>query len=296
MTTLTVRHVTTYRYAKPVSFGEHRLMVRPRDSHDLRLLSATLAISPLPSRLRWRHDVFGNSVAIATFDTDADALSFDSTITLEQFPTTMPDVEIDEYARSYPFSYDAIEMPDLARSIERHDSDPDHQVDYWAKALIPSGGEVDTLALLTKMTEAIHQTFEYVPRETEGVQAPVETLATRGGTCRDFTLLLIEGARALGIAARFASGYLGVDAARSVGNATHAWAQLYLPGAGWLDFDPTNNIVGGKNLIRVAWAREPRQAIPIVGSWTGAPADYLGMSVDVSIETGAQASTVAEVA
>lgn len=287
MTALSVRHVTTYRYARPVSFDQHRLMLRPRDSHDLRLLSATLAISPSPARLRWRHDAFGNSVAVAAFDTEADTLSFDSTIVLRQYPTTMPELEVDDYARHYPFSYEVTEMPDLARSIERHVIDPDHVVDRWARKLIPEGRPVDTLALLAKMNETIHGEFKYIPREAEGVQTPAETLAEQSGTCRDFAALLIEAARALGFAARFVSGYLGIggtDTPRSVGNATHAWAQLYLPGAGWLDFDPTNNIVGGHNLIRVAWAREPSQAIPIAGSWTGAPSDYLGMTVDVTIE------------
>jgi transglutaminase-like putative cysteine protease len=178
-------------------------------------------------------------------------------------------------------------MPDLARSTERSDSDPSRSVDIWAKSLFPQGGTVETLALLTKMNETIHADFSYNPREAEGVQSPSETLATKSGTCRDFAVLMLAAARALGFAGRFVSGYLGIEGTekvRSVGNATHAWVELYLPGAGWIDFDPTNNIIGGRNLIRVAWARLPGQAIPISGSWTGAPADYLGMSVDVSLE------------
>jgi transglutaminase-like putative cysteine protease len=224
-------------------------------------------------------------VAFASFDQTASELSFDSTLSLEQYPTTMPDVEIEEYAKTYPFSYAANEVPDLARSIERHDVDPEHLVDRWAKAMIPEG-QVETLALLRAMNASIRRDFEYIPREAEGVQPPAETLAKRSGTCRDFALLLMEGARTLGIAARFVSGYLGIsgsNASHVDGNTTHAWAQLYLPGAGWLDFDPTNDIVGGRDLVRVAWARDPAQAVPISGSWTGAPADYLGMGVDVAV-------------
>jgi transglutaminase-like putative cysteine protease len=298
MTEMSIRHQTIYRYAKPVTFGPHRLMVRPRDSHDLRLLGAELAINPAPSRLRWLYDVFGNSIAIAEFEgIEADCLSFDSTIHLEQFPTTMPHVEIEEYARTYPFSYHSEEIPDLARSIERTDADPSRHVDLWAKSLIESG-TVDTLGLLSTMCAKIHDEFRYIPREAEGVQEPAETLASGTGTCRDFALLMLAAARALGIAGRFVSGYLGIDGTdmvRSVGNSTHAWVELYLPGAGWIDFDPTNNIIGGTNLVRVAWAREPNQAIPLAGSWTGAPGDYLGMSVDVSIELGG-GETVAQAA
>jgi transglutaminase-like putative cysteine protease len=100
---------------------------------------------------------------------------------------------------------------------------------------------------------------------------------------------MMEAARALGLAARFISGYLYSPATDNGGNvgggATHAWVQIYLPGAGWMEFDPTNGIVGNRDLIRVAVVRDPAQAIPISGSWTGTPSDYLGMTVDVTISS-----------
>jgi transglutaminase-like putative cysteine protease len=303
-----IQHVTIYRYARPVSLGPHRLMFRPRDSHDLRLLDATLTISP-PAAVRWLHDVFGNSIAIAEFGCQATELRFQSDIVLEHFGLDRPEFSIEDYARTYPFSYSAEEIPDLGRTTERHYADPGHKVDEWAKRFAtPHPGEgqlVETLALLEAMMHGIKEDFVYAERLCEGTQTPVETLEAGRGSCRDFALLMIEAARSLGFAARFVSGYLydpAIDggAGASVGaGATHAWVQIYLPGAGWVEFDPTNAIAGGKNLIRVAVARDPRQALPLCGAWIGAPQDYLGMEVMVSVRSldgpGEGAQTVASI-
>lgn len=290
-----IQHVTTYRYARPVILGPHRLMFRPRDSHDLKLLSATLSISPPACAIRWLHDIFGNSIAIAEFTEQAAELRFESHIVLEHYPLDRPDFPIEEYARTFPFSYSAEEIPDLGRTTERHFPDPEHKVDEWAKRFaLPKAGStlVDTQDLLERMMRAIKDEFRYAARDTEGTQNPAETLSLGSGSCRDFTLLMIEAARSLGFAARFVSGYLydpAVDGKQNetVGaGATHAWVQIYLPGAGWVEFDPTNAIVGGKNLIRVAVARDPRQAVPLSGAWTGSPEDYLGMEVRVTVQSG----------
>jgi len=295
-----IQHVTTYRYTRPVRLGPHRLMFRPRDSHDLRLFSATLAISPPAASIRWLHDVFGNSVAIAEFAGEAAELRFQSDIVLEHYGLDSPEFPIAEYARTYPFSYSVEEIPDLGRTTERHFSDPGHEVDDWAKQFAtpdPAGdhGLVETQPLLEHIMHAIKRDFAYVWRDVEGMQSPAETLARRSGSCRDFALLMIEAVRSLGFAARFVSGYLydpAVDGAGpgvSGAGSTHAWVQIYLPGAGWVEFDPTNAIVGGRNLIRVAVARDPRQAMPLTGEWTGAPADYLGMEVSVTVTARAPA-------
>lgn len=292
--TLAIRHVTTYRYARPVTLGPHRLMFRPHDSHDLRLLRATLGISPPAAELRWLHDVFGNSIAIARFAVQADVLRFQSDLLLEHYGLERPEFPIEEYARTYPFSYSAAEIPDLGRTTERHYDDPEHRVDEWAKQFaVPDpasdSGLVETQPMLERMMRAIKADFRYAAREAEGTRTPAETLALGSGSCRDFALLLIEAARSLGFAARFVSGYLydpALDgaAAGTVGaGSTHAWVQIYLPGAGWVEFDPTNALVGGRNLVRVAVARDPQQAIPLAGEWTGEPADYLGMEVAVTV-------------
>jgi len=228
----TVRHVSVYRYSEPVSFGEHRMMFRPRASHDLRLVTTQLRITPTPARLYWLHDVFDNSVAVATFAHPATELRFESEVTLEHFEAPLPDY-----------------------------------------------------SLLRAMTQAIKRDFMYVRRTEKGVQRPAETLYARSGSCRDFAVLMMDAVRSLGLAARFVSGYIFVpdhDTTRG-GGATHAWLQIYLPGAGWVDFDPTNSIVGNRHLIRVAVAWDHQQALPLWGTWSGAPHSFNGLEVEVSV-------------
>ncbi len=286
---LNISHVTTYLYRRPVAFGEHRIMVRPRESFDQHLLEATLRIDPEPSDLRWLQDVFGNSVAIASFDSRADRLVFDSRVRVQHNPARPQDVDIEGYARLYPFTYASEEMPDLLRSIERQHHDPGRKVDEWARGFVATGGRCDTLALLSDITEAIHRDFVYVARAEKGTQSPIETLARRMGTCRDFAALMIDAVRALGFAARFVSGYVyspTASARRTGGGNTHAWVRVYLPGSGWVEFDPTNGIVGSEGLIRVAIARDIYQAVPISGMWSGMVGsfDRMTVSVDTVVE------------
>jgi transglutaminase-like putative cysteine protease len=284
---LNLAHVTTYTYSQPVSFGEHRIMVRPRESYDQHLLGATLDIDPEPSELRWLHDVFGNSVAIATFDRRARRLCIDSRIRVQHSPAEVQDVDIEEYARLYPFTYSSEDMPDLIRSIERQHLDPLREIDGWARRFVNPKGHTDTLAMLSAMTAAIRDEFTYVSRQEKGTQSPIETLARRKGTCRDYAMLMIEAVRALGFAARFVSGYVyspdEKDERKGGGN-THAWVRVYLPGSGWVEFDPTNGIVGNRGLIRVAVARDIYQAVPISGTWCGFPGSFIDMDVRVDIE------------
>ena len=286
MPILTVEHKTVYRYAKPVNFNEHRMMCRPRDSHDLRLIETALSISP-PASIRWLHDVFGNSIAIATFSEPATELSFTSSFRAEHFPSTAKEIAIEEYARHLPFSYATEDVSDLGRTRERHYADPEHRIDQWAKGFVKNIAEQGTFEVLTAITEAIQRQFTYARREEMGTQTPVETLDKGTGSCRDFALFMMEAVRSLGMAARFVSGYLYdeklVAAGQGVigGGSTHAWAQVFLPGAGWVEFDPTNSLIGGNNLIRVAVARDASQAVPLSGSFNGASTDYLGMDVEV---------------
>ncbi len=287
MPVIRVRHLTTYRYKQPVSFGEHRMMLRPRDSWDQKLLDMSLVITPEPAELRWVHDAFGNCVAIARFAGRAAELRFDSTIRLDHSAANVLAFQIEEYATRYPFTYGADEMPDLLRLIERQYLDPEHEIDRWARQFLRHDGRSDTSELLAAMTHAIRRELTYVAREESGIQDPVKTLKLGSGSCRDFAALMIEAVRALGLAARFVSGYLYVHESRRGsrvgGGATHAWLEVYLPGAGWIEFDPTNGIVGNHDLVRVAVVRDPRQAIPISGTWTGFPSDHLGMTVEVEV-------------
>ncbi|MDB5397299.1 MAG: transglutaminase [Rhodospirillales bacterium] len=289
MRRLKVSHITTYDYANPVSFGDHRMMLRPRDSHDLRIISTHLSVTPEPRSIRWLHDVHGNSVAVASFDFEATQLRFESEIVLQHFETDEPDCPIEAFARIYPFHYAADEIPDLARSSEIQYPDPLHIVSSWAKSFVATDGPTDTWEMLGAITKAIQRDITYLARETEGIQPPEKTLAERTGSCRDLAFLMMEAVRSLGFAARFVSGYLYVPNADGAGNigggATHAWLQIYLPGSGWVEFDPTNGIIGNRDLIRVAVARDPNHAVPLQGTWTGAPSDYLGMQIQVDVTT-----------
>ena len=283
---LNLSHMTTYTYRQPVSFGEHRIMVRPRESYDQHLIEAQLDIDPMPSELRWLQDVFGNSVAIATFDRRAKSLTITSNVRVNHMPGEVQHVDIEDYAREYPFTYSSEEMPDLLRSIERQHLDPLRQIDSWARRFLNPVGQTDTLAMLAEMTATIKREFTYVARPEKGTQTPIETLTTRKGTCRDYAMLMIEAARALGFAARFVSGYVYSPTARDAhvgGGNTHAWVRVYLPGSGWVEFDPTNGIVGNRGLIRVAVARDIYQAVPISGTWAGFPRSFIDMTVAVDI-------------
>jgi len=285
---LSVLHRTTYRYARPVQFGEHRLMFRPRDSHDLRLLQTSLLIRPTPI-VRWLHDVFGNSVAIARFNMPADELVLESSFRVQHYPIETQAIELEPYAQRYQFSYTPEELADLGRCNERHYPDPEGRIDAWARAMLDARGEADTLDLLMAMTRRIRDEFNYMRRGEVGTRPPARTLELGAGTCRDYALLMMEAVRSLGFAARFVTGYLydesliGGGATLVGGGETHAWVQVYLPGAGWVEFDPTNALIAGRNLIRVAVARDPSQAIPLSGTYYGSPEDDLGMTIEVQV-------------
>ncbi len=292
MPVLSIRHLTRYRYRRPVGFGEHRMMFRPREGYDQRVLSSHVIIAPRPTQLRYVHDVFGNCVGVATFSARSDELTFESRVRLDHTPLpAFADLEGDAgaYTGTIPFAYSAEDMPDLLRSMERHYPDPDGALERWARRFARRGGSTSLQVLLTEMTQAIHSEFEYQGRLEGGAQSPLVTLRLRRGSCRDFAILMIEAVRSLGLAARFVSGYVFSPASsRSrkgvVGTGhTHAWARVYLPACGWVEFDPTNGIVGNANLIRVAVARDPRQAAPLHGSFDGFASDCLGMDVEVEV-------------
>jgi transglutaminase-like putative cysteine protease len=287
-------HTTEYKYSAPVKLTEHRLMMRPRDSHDLRLLDTTLWITPAGARTRWAHDVFGNSVCLLDWrGASTKTLRIVSALDLQHYPT-ITDLPIDPSAETYPFRYAGDEYPDLSRLIEPHHPDPDRQVEGWARRFLKPQGNTPTRELLINMTQAIKADFKYEARETKGTHGPLHTLSRRRGACRDFAVLMMEAARSLGFAARFVSGYLYDEAMvdsvdRMVGGgSTHAWCAIYLPGAGWVEYDPTNGLIAGRNLIRVCMAREPHQATPLSGGYIGEAEDFQSMSVSVEVTVGNQ--------
>ncbi|HSI60521.1 MAG TPA: transglutaminase family protein [Ideonella sp.] len=289
-----ITHSTVYRYSSPVTFGEHRVMFRPRDSHDLRVLATDLQVSP-DAVVRMIQDPHSNSVALVTPLGEATELRIDCSFTIEHAHTHNLALPLAPSALFFPFAYSVAERFDLEHYLRPHYDDPEGILTHWARRFISTSGPTGTRELLVQMNQHIRDNFTYSTREEEGTQTPVETLQLAGGTCRDFALLMMEAARRLGIASRFVSGYLydpaldddadgdGLPATTVGAGSTHAWLQTYLPGAGWVPFDPTNNLLGGNQLIRVGVARDPAQAAPISGSWYG-PADaYLGMEATVLV-------------
>jgi transglutaminase-like putative cysteine protease len=289
-----ITHTTLYRYSKPVSFGEHRVMFRPRDSHDLRVLATDLECSP-EALVRMIQDPHSNSVALVTPLHSATELKIVCTFRIEHAPGDGAELALSPSALIFPFAYSVEERFDLELYMRPLHDDPDGVLTHWARQFMRTDGPTGTRELLLQMNGFIREHFGYAARDEEGTQSPLETLQLGTGSCRDFALLMMEAVRRLGMAARFVSGYLydpALDpAAQALGKpatlgagSTHAWLQVYLPGAGWVAFDPTNNLrAGTAQLIRVGVARDPKQAAPISGSWYG-PADaYLGLSASVQV-------------
>ncbi len=282
-------HTTIYHYRQPVSFGEHRVMFRPRDSHDLRVLATDLEVSP-ECMVRMIQDPHSNSVALVQPLESAAELKIVCSFTIEHAHTNNLELPLAPSAVLFPFAYSLDERFDLEQYLRPHHDDPGGHLTAWARQFIRTDGLTGTRDLLVNMNQFIRDNFGYAARDEEGTQTPQETLKLSSGSCRDFALLMMEAVRRLGIAARFVSGYLydpaldDANGSAMVGaGATHAWLQAYLPGVGWVPFDPTNNLLGGNQLIRVGVARDPSQAAPIAGSWYGETGDYLGMTVNVVV-------------
>lgn len=285
MVTLSIHHRTTYRYHQPVSLGPHRLMLRPRESRELQLISSNVIVTP-SATVSWALDVFGNAVATATFQMMTDTLVVDSVAELQLSAVAWPVFDIAASAIFYPFRYSDDEWTDLgALTIQQH-PDPAGRLRGWTRAFV-RGTPTDTLSLLKDLSVGVSGSISYQSREDEGTQSPTETLDRGWGSCRDFAVLFAEAARSLGFGARIVSGYLHNPDQLSIGStdagSTHAWAEVYVPGAGWITFDPTNRSVGGFNLIPVAVARDIRQVVPVTGSFVGMTNALQGMFVEVTV-------------
>lgn len=294
-------HTTVYSYGAPVTFGEHRVMFRPRDSHDLRVLATDLQVSP-NAIVRLIQDPHSNSVALVQPLGLATELRIVCSFTIEHANTNNLELPLSPGAEFYPFAYSVDERFDLEHYLRPHFDDPHGKLTAWARQFISTDGPTGTRDMLVQMNQYIRDHFIYASRDEEGTQPPLATLKSGSGTCRDFALLMMEAGRRLNVAMRFVSGYLydpaldstdtnagnGQSQSQSAFNtvgagSTHAWLQAYLPGAGWVPFDPTNNFLGGNQLIRVGVARDPSLAAPISGSWYGESGSYLGMTAMVQV-------------
>ena len=285
MARISIVHSTEYAYRNPVGLTRHRLMLRPDDSHDLRLHHAALAVDPNPSLIHWTHDAFDNSICVLEWPENlrTERLSIVSTLELTHHPDgpPLPVYSLDPGAEAFPFAYAPDEIPDLASLAEPQTPDPDRTVEAWARRFVGEKGKARTLAVMEAMTHAIKAEFRYEARHEEGTQAAAKTIALRSGTCRDFAVLMMEASASLPASSPDTSmttrrGRLGAGGA-------HAWCNVYLPGAGWMEYDPTNGLIAGSNLVRVGVARSAAQALPVAGGYIGSPDDSIGLSVDVAV-------------
>ncbi len=286
MPSVMITHTTQYQYRTEVSLGPHRLMLRPRETRDLSLTSFDLEISP-EARIDWSHDVAGNAVATAQFDAKTTMLSIRSRTCVELRAPVWPVFPIAAAAASYPFVYAPDDWTDLGALAVPQYADDGGRLSNWVERFVMAR-PTDTLSLLKDISNGITAGISYQSRETEGTQGPLETLDRGWGSCRDFAVLFAEATRTLGFGARLVSGYLFNPAADLVGSldagSTHAWVEVFVPGAGWIPFDPTNRSVGSTNLIPVAVARRIEQVAPVSGSFHGRPTDVLSMEVSVDVE------------
>lgn len=281
---LRIVHDTTYRYAKPVSFQPHRLVLRPREGHDLRVENLKLDISP-KCELVWSRDIFGNSVAYAHFTESATELRFHNDILISRFPASgsLPAIPCDGV--TYPLQYDALEHTIVTAYLTPVYPEETSTLQHWLQDCNVSGKELCAEILILDLTEKIHREIKYQRREQKGVQSPATTLALKSGSCRDVATLLMEAARHLGIATRFASGYLDCAATRAARGSTHAWTEVYFPGLGWRGYDPTTGKRSTHQHIVTGVCNHPRGVMPVSGKFSGDPGDSLGMTVSVAFST-----------
>ncbi|SHI44090.1 transglutaminase family protein [Wenxinia saemankumensis] len=285
MPKLVIDHSTVYVYRVPVALGPHRLMLRPRETRDLRLVEFELATSPTGT-ITWSQDVAGNAVAEAQFIGTAPRLAIRSRAIVDLSAPAWPIFPIAAGAVSWPFDYQPDDRVDLGALARPRSRDAGDRLSRWTRGFV-LGEPTDTLSLLKDIANGVSAAALYEARETEGTQSPEQTLDLGRGTCRDLAVLLAEAVRTLGFGARVVSGYLydpddALIGAMGAGS-THAWVEIFVPGAGWIPFDPTNRAVGSANLIPVAVARRIEQVSPISGSHGGGPKDLVGLSVEVTV-------------
>jgi len=277
-----IRHTTRYGYGAPVRLGLHTLLLRPREGHDLRIAASALDIAP-EALLSWRRDLYDNVLGVAAFGDDpAVELVIESRVEVELYDTMPLDFVVDEHALLFPFSYRPEEHMALAPYLKPAYRD-DPRLEGWLDPYRKLPRDTETFGLLDRMNRQIHETFEYEVREEEGVLHPAEALERGRGSCRDMAALLMECCRRLGVAARFVSGYVHGPATEAGGAATHAWTEVYLPGAGWKGFDPTAASVAGADHIPVAVHHHPEAIPPVAGTFVGPAGLAPTLTVDVQI-------------
>ena len=279
---LRIQHRTQYHYADPVSFGRHHLMLRPRENHTLHLDSSRIDISPA-YRLRWMRDPWENNVGLVDFSEPAREMVIDCEFVVTTSEGSPFNFLLESEAAEYPFSYDYDLFQEVRTLIQPIYGRDEGRLREWLSKFWRPGKRIETLDLLQRINRDIYQTFRYRRREEKGVQSPAETLENNSGSCRDFATLFIEACRTLGFAARFVSGY-AYNSEVTGGMSMHAWAEIFLPGAGWLGFDPSLGILADGHFVPVAVSRHPENATPVSGTYIGAARVFLRHDVTLLIE------------
>lgn len=275
-------HRTYYNYTNAVILGTHSLLLRPREDYQLLIESFSLKCTPQASLL-WHRDVEGNSVAIATFSGETQQLFIESEVILQQYNEAPLDFMVADYALNYPLAYNNEDRFLLSPYMLLPEQVTRNLLNAWIFNVYKSSEAMQTYVLLQKLTAYIYTTLAYKVREEAGVQSPKETLALGSGSCRDFAFLFMEAVKCLGFASRFVSGYLYAPLMSAQVGSTHAWAEVYLPGAGWRGFDPTIGDIVGKDHIPVAVSMNPESVPPISGSFAGVAESTLDVGVWVTL-------------
>jgi len=280
MQRLRIQHLTEYFFPTQVTLNQHRLLLRPREGHDVRIESSKLQITPTYN-IKWQRDVFDNSLAIVNFIGLSNKLVIASEVVIQHYEQAPFNSLLEDYAVIYPFTYAQSEQVDLAAFQQPIFFNDQHIINNWLQQIGLNG--METFSLLVKLNQAINRQFRYQMREEAGVQSPAQTINQGGGSCRDYATLFIEACRWLGLASRFVSGYLHAPATEAGNATTHAWVEIYLPGTGWKGFDPTTGEVTGNRHIAVAVARDPETVPPISGSFIGPGLITPAMLVNVQV-------------
>lgn len=276
-----ITHKTDYTFSQPVDLLPHTLRLRPREGHDIRIESSKLDIYPAAS-LRWHRDIEGNIVATASFVEKAQQLNINSTIIVQQYDQAPMDFLVANYAVNFPFQYNQSDYSLLSHYTRLDDNDSSMLLTKFINRVYQAGWEMQTFTLLNKLNRLVYQSIDYQKREEEGVQSAEETLTFSTGSCRDMALLFIVAARTIGLAARFVSGYIHSGTSATLYGSTHAWAEVFIPGAGWKGFDPTNGAIAGEDHIVVAVARSPQSIPPVAGKFIGNAGSKLDVVVTVT--------------
>lgn len=280
MKRLRIVHKTEYHYREAVRFGPHRVMMRPREGHDVRIVGGRLHIEP-QAEIRWLRDIYNNSIAILTFAEPSERLLIHGEADIDYLRDNPVEALIDPGARFFPFQYAPEEQLELVQyRLPSYPYDGAALRD-WLRALYSPGHVIETFDLLNSLNSHIFKSLTYNHRDEPGVQTPCDTLSRGTGSCRDYAVLMMEAARHWGFGARFVSGY--IQMAEGQHGATHAWTEIYIPGAGWHGFDPTNDKMAGSEHIAAAVAREQEKASPVSGSWSGPANAFSHMNVSVQV-------------